>query len=227
MPPSTVLISGGNSKAARQLITTLLNHPQCPNLRILTRSQGVETLKRQFPLLSTLPHSIIDGNFMDEATLLPSLQGVSIVVYNGPSIDQNETCLASHEVEARHSQDEINPTHYMQDVSLGHVMRTGKLPLGYSELVEQGFIDLRDFAMVLRLIILDPMKHNRATYELVTENKSYLEVALILQEVMGRDVQCEVIPPATYLAMLKEENVIQNEYAEDMVERIMSASSGV
>lgn len=109
----------------------------------------------------------------------------------------------------------------MQNVSLGHVMRTGKIPLGYSEMVEQGFVDLRDFALALRRIALDPMKHNRATYEIVGENRTYLEVALILQEVMGRDVQCDVIPPPRYIAMLKEGNVIQNEYAEDAMERII------
>jgi len=109
----------------------------------------------------------------------------------------------------------------MQNVSLGHVMRTGKIPLGYSEQVEQGFIDLRDFGLVLRSIILNPQLHNRATYELLGENRTYTEVASILQDVMRRDVQCEIIPMDKYLSMLKEGKVIQSEYAEDAMERII------
>ncbi|GJJ13482.1 hypothetical protein Clacol_007736 [Clathrus columnatus] len=257
--PSTVLITGGNGRTARQLIDTLLNHPDCPNLRVLVRPQGVETLKQAYPLLSSPPHSIVQADYMDETNLVPIFQNVSIVVHNGPSIHQNEAAMAisvieaarkagvgffllcsvlhpmrsklvTHKlkliieeylVESRISYCIVQPTHYMQNVSLGHVLRTGKIPLGYSELVEQGFVDLCDFAMVLRLIISDPMKHNRATYEIVGENKTYQEVATILQNAMGRDVQCEVINPPKYIAMLKEGNVIQNEYAEDAMERII------
>lgn len=92
----------------------------------------------------------------------------------------------------------------MQNVSFDHIMQTGKIPLGYSQTVEQGFIDLRDFASVVREIILDPMKHNRATYELVGENRTYAEVAEI-----------------RYMTMLRESGVIQSEYAEDAMERII------
>lgn len=109
----------------------------------------------------------------------------------------------------------------MQNVSLSHVLRTGKLPLGYAHSVVQGFLDLRDFSLVLRNIILDPEQHNMASYELVSENMSYTEVAYILQETMRRDVVCDVIPLKRYIEMMKEGNVIQSEYAEDAMERIM------
>jgi hypothetical protein len=109
----------------------------------------------------------------------------------------------------------------MQNVTLSHVLRTGKLPLGYSHSVVQGFIDLRDFCHVLRNIILDPRPHNLATYELLSENMSYTEVAKILQELMRRDVQCEVIPLKRYIEMMKGSKVIQSEYAEDAMEGIM------
>lgn len=109
----------------------------------------------------------------------------------------------------------------MQNVSLGHLLRTGKIPLGFSEMIEQGFVDLRDFALVIRQIVLDPMRHNRATYEIVGENRTYLEVALILQEALGREVQCEHIPADKYIAMLKEGEAVQSEYAEDVMERII------
>lgn len=109
----------------------------------------------------------------------------------------------------------------MQNVSLGHVMRTGKIPLGYSPSVQQGFVDLRDLCFVLRDIILDPQRHNLATYELVGENLTYTKVAKVLQDVMHRNVECELIPVASYIAMLKEGRVIQSEYAEDAMERII------
>jgi hypothetical protein len=109
----------------------------------------------------------------------------------------------------------------MQNVSLGHVMRTGKIPLGYSQSIQQGFVDLRDFCAVLRDIILDPQHHNLATYELVSENLTYTDVAKILQDVMHKNVECEIIPLKHYIAMLKEGRVIQSEYAEDAMERIM------
>lgn len=90
MTTPTVLITGGNGRTARQLIDTFLNYPNSPNLRVLVRPQGVEILKKAFPLLSSPPHSIVDADYMDEATLIPAFKGVSIVMHNGPSIHQNE-----------------------------------------------------------------------------------------------------------------------------------------
>lgn len=109
----------------------------------------------------------------------------------------------------------------MQNVLFSHIMQTGKIPLGYSDMVQQGFVDLRDFALVLRQIILDPMKHNRATYELVGENRTFSEVAAILQETLRREVKCEHVPTDRYIAMMREGGVIQSEYAEDAMERII------
>ncbi|KIJ54053.1 hypothetical protein M422DRAFT_42320 [Sphaerobolus stellatus SS14] len=273
---SCVLITGGNGRTARLLIETLLNHPNCPNLRVLVRPGGYDALKQSFPLLTSSPHEIVLADYMDEPTLAPAFKDVSLVVHNGPSIHQNEAAMAIGVIEAAKSAgvghfilcsvlhpmrsklvthklklqveeylvesrmnytilqvwivsypftpltaSPLQPTNYMQNVSLGHVMRTGKIPLGYSDDVEQGFLDLRDLCLVLRQIIMDPVRHNRATYELVGENKTYKEVAAILQDVMGRDVQCEVIPVQRYIAMLKEGRIIQSEYAEDAMERII------
>lgn len=256
---TNVLITGGTGRTARQLIDTLLNHPDCPPLRVLVKPQGVETLKESFPLLSSAPHSIFAADYMDEETLNPAFQNVSIVVHNGPSVHQNEVAMAisvieaakkakvgffifcsvlhpmrsklvthrmklaieEYLVESRINYCILHPTHYMQNVSFDHIMQTGKIPLGYSQTVEQGFIDLRDFASVVREIILDPMKHNRATYELVGENRTYAEVAEILQRTLNREVKCEFVPTDRYMTMLRESGVIQSEYAEDAMERII------
>lgn len=87
---TSVLITGGTGRTARQLIDTLLNRPDCPPLRILVRPQGVEALRESFPLLFSSPHSIFAADYMDEETLNPAFQDVSIVVHNGPNIHQNE-----------------------------------------------------------------------------------------------------------------------------------------
>lgn len=259
MATSTVVIVGGNSRAARQLVDTFLSRPDCPSLRVLVSPQGVEALEEAFPLLTSPPHFIRSANLMDKETLSLVFPSSSVVVYNSPSINQNEVVMAISTIEAAKKagvrffifcsilhpmrsklvthtnklkieeylvESRINycilqPTHFMQNVSLGHVLRTGKIPLGFSEMIEHGFVDLRDFASVLRQIILHPMRHNRATYEIVGENCTYLEVALVLQEALGQEVQCEQIPADRYIAMLKEGNVIQSEYAEDAMERII------
>lgn len=94
MTVSNVVITGGNSRTARQLIETFLNHPDCPNLRVLVSPNGVEALKETFPLLTSSPHSIFAANLMDEETLFPAFKDATIVVHNGPSIHQNE--VVSH-----------------------------------------------------------------------------------------------------------------------------------
>jgi len=255
----SVLITGGNGRTARHLIEVLLNHPHCPDLRVLVRTGGVEPLKQAFPLLTQPPHAIVLADYMDERTLTPAFRNVSIVIHNGPSVHQQEAAMATavvdaakhagvrhfilcsvlhpirtklvthklklqveeYLIESRMNYTILQPTHYMQNVSLSHVLRTGKLPLGYADAVVQGFLDLRDFSLVLRNIILDPKRHNLATYELVSENLSYTEVAAILQETMRRNVECDVIPLKRYIEMMKEGKVIQSEYAEDAMERIM------
>lgn len=90
MASSNVVITGGNSRVTRQLIDTFLNHPDCPNLCALVGPQGVDALKETFPLLTSVPHSIVVANHMDEENLLPVLQNATIVVHNGPSVQQNE-----------------------------------------------------------------------------------------------------------------------------------------
>ncbi|KAF8583587.1 NAD(P)-binding protein [Ramaria rubella] len=257
--PSSVLITGGNGRTARHLVEMFLNHPSCPNLRVLVRHGGVDSLQKAFPLLTQTPHAIVVADYMDEATLTPVFRDVSVVIHNGPSVHQNEAVMAmsvidaaknagvghfllcsvlhpmrskliTHKlklqveeylVESRMNYTIVQPTHYMQNVSLGHVMRTGKLPLGYSHSVAQGFVDLRDFCHVIRSIVSDTSRHNMATYELVSENMTYTEVANILQDVMHRKVECELIPPKDYITMLKEGRAVQNEYTEDAMERII------
>lgn len=87
---TSILITGGTGRTALEIIDTLLSRPDCPPLRILVRPQGVEALKESFPLLTSSPHSIFAADYMDEETLDPAFQDVSIVVHNGPSIHQNE-----------------------------------------------------------------------------------------------------------------------------------------
>lgn len=86
----SILITGGNGRTAQHLIETLLNQPDCPNLRVLVRPGGAESLRHAFPLLTEAPHAIIVAEHMDEATLIPAFRNVSMVIHNGPSVHQNE-----------------------------------------------------------------------------------------------------------------------------------------
>jgi uncharacterized protein YbjT (DUF2867 family) len=85
-----LLITGGNGRTARHLIEHLLTHSNCPTLRVLVRSGGVEPLRQAFPLLSQVPHTIVLAEYMDEMTLTHAFQNVTIVIHNGPSVHQQE-----------------------------------------------------------------------------------------------------------------------------------------
>lgn len=86
----SVLITGGNGRTARNLIETLFNLPNCPTLRVLVRSGGIEPLKQALPLLASAPHSIVLVDYMDERTLMRAFHDVAIVVHNGPAVHQQE-----------------------------------------------------------------------------------------------------------------------------------------
>lgn len=54
---------------------------------------------------------------------------------------------------------------------------------------EMGFIDLRDLAQVIILVIDNPQKHYRARYELCGENLSYTKYAKLIAKVGGKAVE--------------------------------------
>ena len=109
----------------------------------------------------------------------------------------------------------------MQNVSLDHVIKSGKIPIAYSSSVVQGFVDLSDLATIARNIILTPAQHNLAQYELVAQNISYDDIAKIFAKVLHQDIGCEVLPTKEFVERMKASGEVKSEYAEDAIERLM------
>jgi hypothetical protein len=63
----------------------------------------------------------------------------------------------------------------------------------YSFDVLQGYLDLADFAEVTLKILQDPQKHNRATYELLGDNRTAREMAQLISKHSGKDIKCELV----------------------------------
>jgi len=115
----------------------------------------------------------------------------------------------------------LQPTTYMQNVSLPSVVETGLVPLGYSPSVIQGFLDLRDLAEVVRKVILSPENHVFASYELLGQNLPYSSVAEIIGKELGRQVKCEAWPMKDFAARTRSAVAAQGEYAQDASERMI------
>jgi len=113
------------------------------------------------------------------------------------------------------------PPHYMQNVDLAAALKTGKIHLGFSSSISQGFLDLVDLAAVVLKIIHNPSEHNYARYELVAQNVTYDQIAETISKISRKVVRCQVLDAKEYLAMMNQRGEIRNEYAEDAVLRIM------
>ncbi|KIJ46905.1 hypothetical protein M422DRAFT_29092 [Sphaerobolus stellatus SS14] len=129
--------------------------------------------------------------------------------------------LEEYLVESRLNYTILQPPHFMQNVDLELALRTRKIPLGYSSDHAQGFVDLVDIAAVVRKILQDPDDHNLARYELVSQNISYKDIAKLVSEAARREIKCDDMTPAEYLATMNSERNIRNEYTEDIVLRIL------
>lgn len=109
----------------------------------------------------------------------------------------------------------------MQNVSLAHVIQSGKIPIAFSSSIVQGFVDLSDLAILARNIILTPIRHNLARYELVSQNISYDDIAGIIAKACRTDIQCDVLPAKEFVARMKASGEVNSEYAEDAIERLV------
>ena len=109
----------------------------------------------------------------------------------------------------------------MQNVPLKLVYETGVLQLGCSPSVPQGFLDLVDFAEVVRIVISSPSVHNFASYELVGQNLPFSSVAEIIQDETGNPVECIVLPVKEFSQKNFLTGVVRGEYSEDAAERMI------
>lgn len=113
----------------------------------------------------------------------------------------------------------IQPTHYMQNVSLASIRETGVLSLGCSPSVAQGFVDIMDMAEVVLSVISSPDVHIFASYELLSQNIPYSTVADIIGQELGRKVTCEVLSIKDFVAKSGPRGATNGEYSQDAVER--------
>ncbi|KAF8495063.1 NAD(P)-binding protein [Gautieria morchelliformis] len=128
-------------------------------------------------------------------------------------------------VESRLNYTILQPTSFMQNVTVSQVMQTGIISLGFSSSVVTGFIDLFDLATVARSIILSPTRHFLAQYELVGQNASYDDVSRTAARVCRRDIQCNVLSREEFIGRMKITGELQGEYAEEAIERLIMYSS--
>lgn len=109
----------------------------------------------------------------------------------------------------------------MQNVSLEHVVESGKIPIAYSPYIVHGFVDLSDLAIIARNIILAPSRHSFAQYELVAQNVSYDDIAGIISKACRKKIQCDVVPAKEFVARMKSSGEVKDEYSEDAIERLI------
>lgn len=83
----------------------------------------------------------------------------------------------------------LQPTHFMQNSDPKEAVEKGFWPVPYNPDNEMGFIDLRDLAQVIKIILDHPMKHYHARYELCGENMSYTQYAALMSEISGKEVE--------------------------------------
>lgn len=109
----------------------------------------------------------------------------------------------------------------MQNVPLTSVRETGVLTIGCSPSVTHGFLDLVDFAEVARTVILSPIAHNFATYELLSQNLSYASMMETLSAETGKQVECEVLSMKEFVTRNGHPGAEHGEYSQDAAERMV------
>lgn len=123
-------------------------------------------------------------------------------------------------IESRLSYTILEPGHFMQNTPCQDIASRGVMNLMYSFDVLQGYLDLTDYAEVILKVLQDPQKHNRATYELLSDNRTGHEMAQIISKHSGKDIVCELISfeqNKDKIPFLK----VANEYTEDAFARLL------
>ncbi|TFK93936.1 NAD-P-binding protein [Polyporus arcularius HHB13444] len=115
----------------------------------------------------------------------------------------------------------LQPTSLMQNVNLELVVSTGILPAAYSPTTLQGYLDLEDLAAIARVVLLDPVTHNRARYELVGENCTFEDVARYISEQAGKDIKVEPITRDQVRGRGATHVNVAGEYGVDALDRML------
>lgn len=111
----------------------------------------------------------------------------------------------------------------MQNIPLKLVLDTHRLAIGFSSSIQHSFVDLLDICLVVRMITLNPSKHVYARYDLVSENLTYEEIALLVSKICVTEVHCEILSPNEFLARMRDpnSNIGLKEVTEDAIERML------
>jgi uncharacterized protein YbjT (DUF2867 family) len=98
----------------------------------------------------------------------------------------------------------LQPMHYMQDVDVRAAVTDGVFRQPFSLDVPMSFVDLQDVGEVAAAVLSDPVRHNRATYELCgADTLTGHEVATVISHVSGRQVVGERVDPDTVLTGMR------------------------
>jgi uncharacterized protein YbjT (DUF2867 family) len=89
----------------------------------------------------------------------------------------------------------LQPAHFLQNTNLVEAVKTRVLSVPYNPANEMGFLDLRDMAKVVGVILDRPEKHYLARYELCGMNISYLAYGRLMSEYSGKEVQIKKSDP--------------------------------
>ncbi|CAF0818840.1 unnamed protein product [Adineta steineri] len=123
-------------------------------------------------------------------------------------------------IESRLSYTILEPGHFMQNTQIKDIADKGLMNLMYSFDELQGYLDLVDYAEVTLNILQNPRHHNRATYELLGDNRTGREVAQLISQHSGKEIKCQLCQFEDLkdkIPMLKD----ANEYVQDGFARIM------
>lgn len=87
-----VLVTGASGRTSGYVIRALLNSASPPDLRLFVRSEAaIKNLTSQDPRLKAAKFAI--GDFLEESTLPPAVQGVDVIFHNAPALHPNETAM--------------------------------------------------------------------------------------------------------------------------------------
>jgi uncharacterized protein YbjT (DUF2867 family) len=122
-------------------------------------------------------------------------------------------------IESRLSYTVLEPGHFMQMTRCQEIADKGIMNLMWSFDELQGYLDLDDLAEVTLNILQNLHQHNRATYELLGDNRTGREVAQLISKHSGKEIKCQLCSFENFkdkIPMLKD----GNEYTEDAYARL-------
>ena len=109
----------------------------------------------------------------------------------------------------------------MQNIDIARVVSTGVLPASYSPTTLQGYLDLQDLAEIACLVLLNPAAHNRARYDLVSENATFEDVAREISKAAGKEIKIETISRDQILGRSAMHVNVSSDYATEGLDRMM------